>query len=457
MYYPAFEIPGLGGGFLIAVIAILHVLVAHFAVGAGLFNAVTETLARRRNDELLLRFLRDQSRFLVLSAFVIGAVSGVGIWFAISLMAPRATSLLIHNFVWAWATEWVLFFVEIVAGYVYYYTWDRLDGRRHVWVAWVYAAAAWLSLAVINGIITFMLTPGRWQALRSEHQWDEAFWAGFFNPTYVPSLVLRTISALALAGIFACILVNASGRYGREERTRVIHVASWYLMPLGLMAPVAFWYFARLPASARGLPFGGAAAMSLFFVFGLACSALIALYAFFALVRKRGYVSLETSLLLAAMAVLATASMEYVREGVRKPFVIRGYLWSNGIANQPAEFARLNAEGILRHAKWIAPPDRLDRADRATRGGWVFAAECVQCHTVRGLNGVAPLVAGWERGLIRTSLDHLDHLKGYMPPFVGTAQEKDDLADWLYRLNPVHTEEAPLPIAAAVGRSEDVR
>jgi len=33
MYYPHFDVPRLGGGLLIAIIAIVHVVIAHFAVG----------------------------------------------------------------------------------------------------------------------------------------------------------------------------------------------------------------------------------------------------------------------------------------------------------------------------------------------------------------------------------------------------------------------------------------
>ncbi len=436
MRYPVFDLPWLGGGTLIAAVAVLHVYIAHFAVGAGIFFAVAETIGRRRRDALLLRFLRDFSRFFIYLAFVLGAVSGVGIWFCISMVSPRATSLLIHQFVWGWATEWVLFLVEIVAGYVYYYTWDRLDARRHLIVAWIYAVAAWLSLAVINGIITFMLTPGRWAELRAAGDWDAAFWAGFFNPTYWPSLVLRTISSLALAGILVCVAVNLARGYGREERIRVIHAASYFMLPLVLMAPVGWWYFRHVPADARGLPFGGAVAMSLLFAFAAACSVLIAVYAWFALLRARGYVGLPTALLLAALAFMATGAVEYVREGIRKPYLVRGYLWSNGIADRPAEVARLRTEGILASAPWIAPPERMAGADLRTRGGWVFQAQCSQCHTIDGVNGVRPLVHRWPPELIRMGLDHLDRLKGFMPPFVGTEAEKQALTDWLVGLNP---------------------
>lgn len=193
--------------------------------------------------------------------------------------------------------------------------------------------------------------------------------------------------------------------------------------------------------------------MSMFFLFGFVCSALITLYAL-AIIRTRGYMSLASALMLAAMAFIATGSMEFVREGIRKPYVIRGYLWSNGIANRPAEIARLNGDGILAHSPWIATPEQLARADERTRGRWVFRAQCSGCHTVDGVNGITPLVRGWSREMLRFNIDHLRRLKGFMPPFVGTDAEKDALAEYLFGLNPLHRDEPPGPIAAAAKSAE---
>ena len=47
MNYPAWDVPLIGGGLLIGLIAVLHVFVAHFAVGGGLFLVWTEARAYR--------------------------------------------------------------------------------------------------------------------------------------------------------------------------------------------------------------------------------------------------------------------------------------------------------------------------------------------------------------------------------------------------------------------------
>ena len=184
MNYPVWDIPA--SGLLIAAIAILHVFVSHFAVGGGLYLVLIERKARRSEDGPLLDYAKRLSRFFILLTLVFGAITGVGIWFVIGLVHPQATSSLINTFVWGWAIEWTFFVVEIAAAMVYYYGWDRLTARTHMAVGWIYAFAAWMSLVVINGILAYMLTPGAWTLTRG-------FWDGFFNETYWPALVARTL------------------------------------------------------------------------------------------------------------------------------------------------------------------------------------------------------------------------------------------------------------------------
>ena len=95
MNYPVWDV-AFGAGALIAMVAILHVFVSHFAVGGGLFLVLTERKARRENDAALLNWLKAHTKFFVLATVVFGAISGVGIWFTIGLISPVATSNLIH-------------------------------------------------------------------------------------------------------------------------------------------------------------------------------------------------------------------------------------------------------------------------------------------------------------------------------------------------------------------------
>ena len=131
MNYPFWEIPHIGSAWVIGIIAIFHVMISHFAVGGGWYLAIAESKALKERRQDWLEILRGHSKFFLILTGVFGAASGVGIWFAIGLAHPEGTSTLIHNFVFGWAIEWVVFLVELTCAAVYYYTWGRIPEQLH--------------------------------------------------------------------------------------------------------------------------------------------------------------------------------------------------------------------------------------------------------------------------------------------------------------------------------------
>jgi mono/diheme cytochrome c family protein len=417
MNYPIWNLTS--SGLLIAGIAVLHVFISHFAVGGGLFLVVTERRARRNGDEAMLGYVHRHSRFFVLLTLVLGAITGVGIWFTIGLVHPAATSSLIQAWVWAWAIEWTFFFVEIVAAMVYYYGWDRLTAGDHLTVGWVYFWSAWLSLVVINGILAFMLTPGDWLQ-------THGFVSGFFNPTYWPALVARTFAAMGLAGVYA--LLTAAWEPDTALRARIARYAGLgWVVPMAIALPLSLVWYLRAAAGAgvpvasvlgasgsgvtdlarailgtasAGQPVTRLAAL-LLVVGALACLAItLVIVAFRHRVLAR---PLATAAMLAALVALGGA--EWTREGLRKPYVIGGHMFVNGVrvpSQVRVPFAdaydieALNRTGVLAASPWITPaPAGLGDVERqAHDGAQVFRLECQSCHSVDGYLGIRPLVLG---------------------------------------------------------------
>jgi mono/diheme cytochrome c family protein/cytochrome bd-type quinol oxidase subunit 1 len=496
MNYPLWELPA--PGLLIAAVAILHVFISHFAVGGGLFLVLAERKARREADEALLGFVRALSRGFILLTLVLGAVTGVGIWFTIALVQPQATSALVTTFVWAWGIEWTLFATEIAAAMVYYHGWDRLDPKTHLTVGWIYFASAWASLAVIAGILAFMVTSGEWVRTLG-------FADAFFNPTYLPMVALRTAVAVGLAGLYvlfaASFLKDADlkARIARWSATRWIAPAAllvaftllWYLSAAaGAGVAVAETLGARSasPAALLGAILGtvsvghpivrGAARVAVLgtAVLVLASLALVAL-------RARRYGRLEASLLM-VLGLVSVGGSEWVREGLRKPWVIDRYMFVNGVrvpapagrtgaAGSPVEdpFAldALGRRGVLATSPWAAVPAAWRPGDpafeglppeasvalEAEAGREVFKLECAVCHTERGHLGVRRLAQGKSLAAVTAFLDATakpvtaegrpaswsdpgvrvaSWLGRRMPPFAGTGAEKRALAIHLARL-----------------------
>ena len=380
MDYPIWDI-AFGGSMLMAVVAIAHVIVSHFAIGGGLVIAVTETLSVRHNDHEMRELARRGSLMLILVSTVFGAISGVGIWVVAGLISPGAIASLIHNYVWGWAIEWTFFVVEIVAALVYYLTWGKISKRAHLMVGWIYFVAAYLSLVIINGIITFMLTPGTWLQ-------THAFWDGFFNPTYWPSLALRTGIAVIMASAFLLFLTGRSAATARLRLTR--YLAMWMVGGVLVAYGGYRWWEASLPDVVTNLFRGTQPVLAtLATTRSLALWALLAaLVLGFVLLAKLPRGLRNTVVVITAIAAFTFfGSYERLREGTRKPFLVHSYMFSNGL--RVADINRFNDDGVAAHSGWVAlkahaAPEEFGRA--------VFRAQCASCHTLDGYQAIRPLL-----------------------------------------------------------------
>lgn len=464
MNYPFWDVPIIGSTWVIGGIAIFHVLVSHFAIGGGFYLPMAEAKALREGREDWMEVIRGHAKFFLVLTSVFGAVTGVAIWFAIGLANPEGTSTLIHNFVFGWAIEWTFFIVEIAAAMVYYYTWGKIDPKTHLRVGWVYAITAWLSLVIINGILTFMLTPGEtWLAVAGTGNEASKFWNAFFNPTYWPSLVLRTLICISLAGIWA--FVTASRIDAKRNGALKAEVMRWsarWLLPAYLIIPIAFfWYLNQIPAARLqllqlGITTIGAGTftqVTRVALIAIMTSGTIALVVYFQAYRNPRDFSLGHALGLLFLALMATASTEYARETLRKPYVISEHMFSNGIRR--ADVAKFNENGYLARSPWVAEAVRAgdapapDAATNLQRGQLMFRGQCMACHTEDGYRSMKRLLADRDRQAIQNILDVLhgyaedSPYRAYMPPLVGKPAEISALGDYLASL----VQRAPAPDA----------
>jgi cytochrome bd ubiquinol oxidase subunit I len=446
MNYPFWDIPYLGSGWVIGLIAIFHVMISQFAVGGGFYLPLAERKALRMKDPQLradwLKQLASHSKFFLVLTAVFGTVSGVGIWFAIGLTHPEATSTLIHNFVLGWAMEWVFFMVELTTVAVYYYTWNRVDEKLHLKVGWVYAGASVATLVIINGILSFMLTPGNtWIGVAGTGREASKFWNAFFNPTYWPSLFLRTCVCASLAGIWALITASRiDGDKHPELKTSKVQWSVKWLVPSFVAMPfLMIWYYAMVPASQKALltlgidtintgTFSIVTRMALIII---VISATIIGVAYFLAYRNPKEFNLAHAMAVLMLALMATGAGEYSREMLRKPYVIGRWMYSNGV--RVPYVNDINAQGYLAHSEWVwkGSPSSY------SRGEAIFRGECGSCHTLQGYRPLAVLLQGRDAGNIRNFITMLHENKPdspyrrFMPPMVGTQQDVDDLANFL--------------------------
>ncbi len=421
MNYPVWDLFYAGGGLPIALMAVIHVYVAHFAVGGGLFLVYTEYKAYREDSPQILDYVRRHTFFFLLLSTAFGGLTGVGIWFTISLLNPAATSILTHDFVFGWATEWVFFLTELVALFIYHYNFDKMDRKSHLIIGVIYFISAWLSLFVVNGIISFMLSPGEWLATGS-------FWDGFFNPTFFPSLFLRTFLAFVIAGVFG--FLTAVMIRDKAFRTKMVrYCAVWLVLPYVFMVLSGIWYFKALPPEAKGMILGGSPELPplvqylliltpVLFFGGLAMTARLPLRA-----------ARITACIVVVIGLFHMGSFEWIREAARRPWLISGMIYSNSV--HAKDYAGFAEEGILKTAKWIENRELTDENQLAA-GKEIFRLACFSCHANGGaMNDILPLTKGYTLAGMEAVLTGMGGLNDYMPPFPGTDEEKGVLARYI--------------------------
>ncbi|MCL2304194.1 MAG: cytochrome ubiquinol oxidase subunit I [Planctomycetaceae bacterium] len=468
MHYPWWYVPGPTAPMLIAVVAVVHVLVAHYAVGGGILIAIENSHAIRKGDEKYRNYWKSHTQFFVLLTVAFGAITGVGIWWTIGLASPLATEMLIRTFVFGWAIEWVFFIVEIVAAFTVYYYWDRLPKNTHRIVAWIYAFCAWISLVLITGITAFMLNGkglfGDWNPEAPN------FWLAFFNVQFIPQTILRTGGCLLLSTLYVYVhaawtLQNDSAMLEKVVRrmSRPL-LAGIALLFLG----VTLW-FPNLPPAARQT-LESAAVLNVFLGLLVVFGGVLVLLMYLGPVRNPKSMNLGFAVCLFFLGMTVLTVSEFVREAVRKPFIVDqfvygnqiyasevdngkrsgGYLesgyWTEKFARtiyekpQPEFYHPIDANGNLIVEEWFQYPVRLNQFEEENRfalGQALFMYHCNNCHALEhGYSAVAPMLVGESKEGIAMKIRSLNVPSFFMPPWCGTDAEADVLAEYLESVRP---------------------
>jgi cytochrome d ubiquinol oxidase subunit I len=377
-------------------------MISQFAVGGGLYLPMAERKAHAawptpRCAPHGWQAAGNHSKFFLILTGVFGTVSGVGIWFAIGLTHPEATSTLIHNFVFGWAMEWVFFLVELATVAVYYYTWNRIDEKLHLTVGWVYAGASAATLIIINGILAFMLTPGDtwlWRCRnrpRSQQVLECLLQSHLLAEPAAARLRLLLAGRLSGRSSPPARSTATSSRRSRPARSSGAS-SGWCL----LSSPCPFlmiWYYMMVPASQQALltlgidtinagTFSAVTRMALVII---VTSATIIWVAYYLAYRNPLDFNLSHALAVLLLALMATGAGEYSREMLRKPYVIGHWMYSNGV--RVPYVSQINQEGYLAHSNWVwngsAPATRAARPSSAANAApatrWTATGPCGNC------------------------------------------------------------------------------
>lgn len=388
--YPTWFEPGVGSGWIVGFIATIHVLFSHTSVGAAIFFAWLANHAHRHQKPELLEFIRRYGLFLLVFSYVLGSITGPGIWYSTTVASPRGISALIHSFVWMWATEWVFFVIEVVGVYMLVYLVGRIDIRTHTRLSLIFGLTSYTTMLVIVGILSFMMWPGK-------AEWVETGGVlnAFYGPNTFAQLGMRTAFMFTMTAVVGGIV---AGQFKDLALKKAIASKLAWLGIVSTLAGAAMlqWYLATLPETAdvvlqNRLPEH----------FPVALMAVVAgtlAYFVLTLVQPRVLVSGLAAVMTVVVLVFGLWPEEVARESIRKPWVAGQYVYSNQVVGTDvpgmgvsSEIPKIEAHGFLRTHIFVPEHLRVITDDNRVEAGRTLAlATCSNCHSLSS-TGMRPL------------------------------------------------------------------
>ncbi len=157
------------------------------------------------------------------------------------------------------------------------------------------------------------------------------------------------------------------------------------------------------------------------------------------LVLLRRWVWPTRLLLLAAIPAIfgLGAEFEFMREFMRNPYLMPGYMYTNQKLLTEALYYRDHP--VLADAYWYNVPGRLHTDINA--GAYLFKLNCGVCHTTDGLSSIRVSLKGRPADAIYVIAGRTNDMVPFMSPFSGTPHERHLLANFLHELIQGHLEQ----------------
>jgi cytochrome bd-type quinol oxidase subunit 1 len=241
-------LPFAGNRIAVWVVAQLHLMFAAFVLGVPIFALITEFVGvatgERRYDDLAREFTK-----LLAMAYTMTAVLGALLLVLLLVLYPKLTNYLSQLFKPTWLIYVVLIFAEVVVAYLYWTTWDWLQGPLKAWHLALGLLVNLLGTALLfvaDVWVTFMMSP----AGIDDAGKLTSLWAAINNPTWMPINVHRLLANVAFGGaiVAAYAAVRFLGATSPEERARfdwMGYVGSFIAIGSFIPLPFAGYWLGR--------------------------------------------------------------------------------------------------------------------------------------------------------------------------------------------------------------------
>jgi hypothetical protein len=438
--FPVFYVPDVGSAWLMGLTGTIHIMASHTSVGAAMLFAFLAYKAYKEDRDDLYDYMKRYGMFLLIFSYVIGSITGPGIWYTATAASPRGISALIHNFVWVWATEWVFFIYEVIAVFALVYFIGKIDKKTHLKLTLTFAIASVGTLALIIGIISFMMWPGN-DAFYNTGSASDAF----FGINTFPHMFLRIGFMVMMSGVIGLIISSAMKRENVELSNELTRKMGFVGLLGGFIALFFFmWYISTLPANAEAVL--GLTLDSIIFN-RIILATLFSLYFFLAILKPQWIGKYLAVIMMFVIGIVGVWPGEKLRESMRKPYVAGQYIYSNQIISRDvpgkgvkSEVEAVATKGLLGVDPWV--PDRLRTITPENKlevGQYLTKRACSNCHSLEKGSKYRSMVMLIETklpGTDKETIKNYMHVIGtgaipYMPKIALPDEEYDAMAEWI--------------------------
>ncbi len=189
-------------------------------------------------------------------------------------------------------------------------------------------------------------------------------------------------------------------------------------------------------------------------IFGMTVAVFVMLY--LGPYRNPGWIHPGFTILIFLSGIAAVTTGEYIREAVRKPYIVYNVVMGNQVLPEEIPVHRQN--GYLEGGVWtraaiknaypqVMNGETIDEAallslpekEQERIGEMIFQYHCNDCHAVDvGYSPVGNLTRSWSFEMIHDLVIQPEKAHFFMPPWAGTREEALLLTKYLATIAPPH-------------------
>jgi len=208
---PTVNFPYAGNRTAVWVVANLHILFAAFILGAPIFVVVAEWLGYKNNDPKYDRLAKEVIKVTVILYSMTALTGGLFLFVLLGTYPDFSTWLIKHFFLVFAVIYPLLFILETVILYTYFYSWDSMKGPlkgRHIALGILLNIVGTVTLFVIDGPTSFMNTPAKAAEGVSliEFIQTASLWDKMANFSWMPLNLHRLVGNVTFGGFIAGLI-----------------------------------------------------------------------------------------------------------------------------------------------------------------------------------------------------------------------------------------------------------